>query len=468
MAINTVAFHLDPNMTSEQQAESTKIAQRRAIAQAMSQQAMSPSPEPTVPGAKLSPLAPIAKIAEALAGGYGQRKAEARQRDLVASSNADTASAVKDYMGKMTAAPAVPAGDGSREDGYVAPAIPAGAAPSNDQKLAAIKEAMGSKNPLLRHLAGLDYAHQEKFSDPYKLGPGESRVEDNKIVITAPDHSNKDKSIPADWEKHLPAGGKKGPTPGTYIASDGDTMQMNFEGGQLVGTHNVNTNPRQYNISPPAVTMATIIDPKDPSKSLAVDARLFNKTKYLAGDNTGVLGDSPKEGDAAKRNNKQSFAMQGLGQSLQKAEDLLMGNKRDSEGNVTTGNLPTGSTLGSLVDKAGGLVGLNPTGAEEATQLKVVGGVLTSKVPRFEGPQSDKDTLQYRQMAGQAGDDTLPRERRLAAVRTMREIFSGYEDGSRGKLLAEQTSSGAPRTPQGAPSSGKSDVRSKADAILGK
>lgn len=466
MAINTVAFHLDPNMTSEQQAESTKIAQRRAIAQAMSQQSMTPSPEPTVAGAKLSMLAPISKIAEALAGGYGQRKAETRQKELVASSNADTAAAVKEYMGKLTASPAVPAGDGSREDGYVAPAIPAGAAPNNDQKLAAIKEAMGSKNPLLRHLAGLDYVHQEKFTDPYNLPAGNSRVENGQITLTAPDHANKDKSIPSDWEKHLPAGGKKGPTPGTYIASDGDTMQMNFEGGQLVGTHNVNTNPRQYNISPPAVTTASVIDPKDPSKSLLIDARLYNREKYLKGDNTGVFGDSPKEGDAAKRTNKQSFAMQGLGQSLQKAEDLLMGNKRDSEGNVTTGNLPTGSTVGSIVDKAGGLVGLNPTGSEEAAQLKMVGGVLTSKVPRFEGPQSDKDTLQYRQMAGQAGDDTLPRARRLAAVRTMREIFSGYEDGSRGKLLADQTAAGAPRTPQGTP--GKSDVRSKADAILGK
>jgi uncharacterized protein (UPF0147 family) len=46
-------------------------------------------------------------------------------------------------------------------------------------------------------------------------------------------------------------------------------------------------------------------------------------------------------------------------------------------------------------------------------------------VPRFEGPQSDKDTQSYKEAAGQLADPNLPREIRKAAgkeiLRLMKE-----------------------------------------------
>jgi hypothetical protein len=42
------------------------------------------------------------------------------------------------------------------------------------------------------------------------------------------------------------------------------------------------------------------------------------------------------------------------------------------------------------------------------------------------GPQSDKDVLLYREMAGQVGDSTLPVETRKAALETIRQIQERY------------------------------------------
>lgn len=90
------------------------------------------------------------------------------------------------------------------------------------------------------------------------------------------------------------------------------------------------------------------------------------------------------------------------------------------------GQMPTQSGIGSAVDRIGGWFGLSPAGAPEAARLKVVGGNLTSLVPRFEGPQSDRDTQAYREMAGQIGDDTIPVPQRLAALNQVETLINNY------------------------------------------
>lgn len=208
---------------------------------------------------------------------------------------------------------------------------------------------------------------------------------------------------------------------------------------------------------PAAVTPVTIQDPNNPNATIIIDGRTRQ-----------VLGAGPKMTETGKANYKQAQTMQGLGSDLQRAEDLLMGQVRDSEGNVTKGNLPTGSGIGSLYDAAAGFVGASPTGAAEADALRTVAGRLVQKVPRFEGPQSDKDVALYKQMAADAGNDKIPRERRLMAVQKMREIYQGYEDGSKGRLLQEQFATGGQSSGGkiGVPKN-RTDIRSQADRILG-
>lgn len=84
---------------------------------------------------------------------------------------------------------------------------------------------------------------------------------------------------------------------------------------------------------------------------------------------------------------------------------------------------------------------MSPAGAPEAARLKVVGGNLTSLVPRFEGPQSDRDTQAYREMAGQIGDDTIPVPQRLAALNQVETLINNY--GGPAKVFG----GGAPAAP---------------------
>lgn len=177
------------------------------------------------------------------------------------------------------------------------------------------------------------------------------------------------------------------------------------------------------NVAPP-ITPVTIQDPNNPNATIVIDGRTRQ-----------VLGAGPKLTETGRSIQKQLTNAQGLGKDLQMAEDLLMGNVRDSEGNVTKGNSPTSSLIGKGVDLLGSVVGYSPSGAPEAKSLEVVGGRLVQKVPRFEGPQSNKDVDLYKSMAADVANSGLPIATRLASLRTMREIYQGYEDGSRGRII---------------------------------
>lgn len=180
---------------------------------------------------------------------------------------------------------------------------------------------------------------------------------------------------------------------------------------------------------PPPVTPVTIQDPNDPTGmgTIVIDGR----TKQ-------VLGKGVKMTDAGKIDAKTQQTMTGLGADLQAAEDLLTGVTRTSDGQVVKGNLPTGSGIGAVYDAAAGFFGATPAGAAEADSLKVVAARLTQRIPRFEGPQSDKDLALYKQAAGDAGNEKLPRLRRIAAIKTMRSIYAGYESGARGRLVGNR------------------------------
>jgi len=86
----------------------------------------------------------------------------------------------------------------------------------------------------------------------------------------------------------------------------------------------------------------------------------------------------------------------------------------------------TASLTGTGVDVLAGAVGVSTEGAKAAAQLKAIQGALVAKMPKMSGPQSDKDVLLYREMAGQIGDSTLPVGTRKAALETIRQIQERY------------------------------------------
>jgi len=87
---------------------------------------------------------------------------------------------------------------------------------------------------------------------------------------------------------------------------------------------------------------------------------------------------------------------------------------------------PTASGFGELVDKTANFFGKSTQGADTASQLETLSGWLTSNVPRMEGPQSDKDVMNYRVQAGRVGDKSIPVSQRLAAAGEVKSLMEKY------------------------------------------
>ena len=123
---------------------------------------------------------------------------------------------------------------------------------------------------------------------------------------------------------------------------------------------------------------------------------------------------------------KKEQGMSGLGDAITEARNILTGTD-PLTGTPGQKPLPTASGAGSLVDYLGNIGGVAPRGQNEAKRLEVVAAILTSKVPRMEGPQSDRDVELYKQAAGNAGNSGLPISTRLAALDTMQKLYGKYE-----------------------------------------
>lgn len=83
----------------------------------------------------------------------------------------------------------------------------------------------------------------------------------------------------------------------------------------------------------------------------------------------------------------------------------------------------TGSGAGRLVDIGARFVGKAMPGDIAISKLKPIADLPLKLIPRFEGPQSDKDTASYKEAAGQLADPTLPREVRKAAGKTVLRLL---------------------------------------------
>lgn len=135
-------------------------------------------------------------------------------------------------------------------------------------------------------------------------------------------------------------------------------------------------------------------------------------------------GESPEEQAAvaaakleAESEAKKRISVSGIQDVTQMARDILTGK---------AGETPTASGVGSAVDGVAGFFGFAPDGAAQADKLRAIAGQLVAKMPRMEGPQSNFDVQNYKEMAGDVGNASLPIERRLAALEAVEQIYSKY------------------------------------------
>jgi hypothetical protein len=132
---------------------------------------------------------------------------------------------------------------------------------------------------------------------------------------------------------------------------------------------------------------------------------------------------------------KKERGMQGIGETIDQAKNILQGKTFNEKGEQVKAPLPTQSYGGVATDFVSGIFGGSPKGSAEADRLKVLGGSLVMAMPRMEGPQSDRDVSLYREMAGQVGDSTLSVARRLAALDQVEKLYRKYDKTSVENLL---------------------------------
>lgn len=115
-----------------------------------------------------------------------------------------------------------------------------------------------------------------------------------------------------------------------------------------------------------------------------------------------------KETQKSVKNAENSFGL------LKSAADIL-----------NTG-APSSGLAENLVTGAREIFGGGGQTSKADAQLKILGNKLTGQVPRFEGPQSDKDTAIYQASAGDLQNPNIPIATRLSAIQTMIDLNKKY------------------------------------------
>lgn len=131
------------------------------------------------------------------------------------------------------------------------------------------------------------------------------------------------------------------------------------------------------------------------------------------------------EGGAPVKGKPSAFAEKAAAQRTQMGKDLNFAIKELSDITKEGGLIDqsTGSGAGRLVDIGAGFVGQATKGAIAIGKIEPVADLALKMVPRFEGPQSDKDTASYKAAAGQLADPTLPTAIRKEAGKTVLRLM---------------------------------------------
>jgi len=139
---------------------------------------------------------------------------------------------------------------------------------------------------------------------------------------------------------------------------------------------------------------------------------------------TGVITPSTV-GGAPVKGKPSAFAEKAAAQRTQLGKDLDFAIRELS--NITKdGGLidqSTGSGIGRAVDIGAGVFGKETSGAVAIGKIAPVADLVLKMVPRFEGPQSDKDTTSYKEAAGQLADPSIPTKTRKEAGKTVLRLM---------------------------------------------
>jgi hypothetical protein len=399
-------------LPSDIAADGRKLTRQQQVAQALMQQSMQPLAMRNTGRLQAAPhwLEGAAKLAQAYAARKGMETSEQGFSDLGRRYQTGLASEVQRIAAMRQGQPIQPDPqevEQSQDQGTPAPRVG-----STGDPRGAVQAALASQYGPVREMGKLDFQADLKTQE--NAAARIARLEEREMVLEA---SSRNDQLDRESKER--------------IAKESNAVKEAIaELKALMGKNGQDRSPFYTFLPTPEGYVAG--NARDGTVSQVM---LGGKPVIRSGDSPKLQGDIAGAKEHGTASARRAFNMAGIGGVIQKAEDLLGGKQK-----------PTGSGFGSLVDTVTGFVGVSPAGAKEAQQLKAVAGALTSKMPRMEGPQSDADRKQYEQMAAMVGDDTVPVDRRQAALKVVKDLWQKYE-----KLNPDAFAPGAlPSAPPGA------------------
>ncbi|SEO77449.1 hypothetical protein [Nitrosovibrio sp. Nv6] len=387
MAIQNVSTFSDHN------AELESINRNRQLAMMLQNQSLQPIEQQQQPGVLNHPTQGLAKMLQMFVATKMQGMADERHRELTTGMNQKLSEGLQNYQKTLQGTPGIPAPADELGGGPAKPSVPG-------DRQAAFAQLLASGHPVLQQMGVQQIASEpdrQMRAEEFALrredarDAREERRQQFGMMLADRQQGRQEQ---ADLRRELVKSGGAGQSPYFQPVQTGEgVFAFNARTGTVEPVRGANGQP-------------IIGAQADPSLQ-----------GQIAGAKTG--------GEARA---KREYNMTGLGDTIQEAESILSGKD---------GGLPTGSGIGAARDAVGGFFGVSTEGSVQAQKLKAMSGALTSKMPRMEGPQSDKDVQMYREMAAEIGNPSVPVERRRAALETVKNLWAKYEpEASRPKPSA--------------------------------
>jgi len=192
---------------------------------------------------------------------------------------------------------------------------------------------------------------------------------------------------------------------------------------------------------PVAPTITTIEDPTAPGKFLQVDARTY---RGGGAGSPGVIGGARPSAATEKARAQREQLGKDLTTAIAELKDIT------KDGGLI--DQSTGSGAGRLVDIGARFIGQATPGDIAIGKIAPIADLALKMVPRFEGPQSDKDTASYKQAAGQLADSSLPAKIRKEAGKTVLRLMENRKGQFvTSDMATEGTAGGGDQAPAAAP-----------------
>lgn len=115
----------------------------------------------------------------------------------------------------------------------------------------------------------------------------------------------------------------------------------------------------------------------------------------------------------------------------------------EAEGLLKSG-APSGSAPGAWLTKGADALGISTDASKANAQLQVLSGKLTALVPRYSGQVSNYELQQYKQMAGDIGNPSLPLPTRLAALQQVKMLHARALNAAFGQTADTSTPAPTP------------------------